>query len=68
MCLARVVYAICQICVYYGVKALPVDVDDFFVDLFYFFNKSAKRKKEFREFQEFTGTKELSIAKLVGSV
>ena len=35
----------------------------FFVDLFYFCNKSAKRKEEFREFQEFTGTKELKIIK-----
>ena len=45
------------------VKALPIDVDDFFVDLFYFFNKSAKRKEEFRDFQEFTETKELKILK-----
>ena len=43
-----------------GVNALSVDVDDFFVD---FFNKSAKRKQEFREFQEFTSTKELKIIK-----
>ena len=46
-----------------GVKALPVDVDDFFVDLFYFFNKSATRKEEFHEFQKFPGTKELKIIK-----
>ena len=52
-----------NLCLLAGVKALPVDVDDFFVDLFYFFNKSAKRKEEFREFQEFTGTKELKIIK-----
>ncbi len=26
-----------------GVKALPVDVDDFFIDLFYHFDKSSKR-------------------------
>ena len=37
-----------------GVKVLPIDVDDFFVDLFYYFDKSAKRKEEFHEFQEFT--------------
>ena len=52
-----------NLCLLAGVKALPVDIDDFFVDLFYFFNKSAKRKDEFREFQEFTGTKELKIIK-----
>ena len=32
-----------------GVKALPVDVDDFVVDLYYF-EKSAKRKEGLREF------------------
>lgn len=52
-----------NLCVLAGVKTLPVDVDDFFVDLFYFFNKSSKCKEEFREFQEFTGTKELKIVK-----
>ena len=46
-----------------GVKTLPVDVDDFLVDLFYFFDKSTKRKEEFHEFEEFTGTKELKIIK-----
>ena len=52
-----------NLCLLAGVKALPVDVNDFFVDLFYFFNKSAKRKKEFCEFQKFTGTKEFKIIK-----
>ena len=52
-----------NLCLLAGVKALPVDVGDFFVDLFYIFNKSAKQKEEFREFQEFTGTKELKIIK-----
>lgn len=52
-----------NLCLLAGVNALPVDVDDFFVDLFYFFNKSTKRKEEFCEFQEFTGTKELKIIK-----
>ena len=46
-----------------GVKALPVDVDDFFVDLFYYFEKSAKRKKDLREFQHFTDTKQLKVLK-----
>ena len=46
-----------------GVKSLPVDVDDFFVDLFYFFEKSAKRKEDFREFQHFTDTKQFKIIK-----
>ncbi len=46
-----------------GVKALPIDVDDFFVDLYYYFEKSAKRKHDLHEFQHFTDTKELKILK-----
>ena len=42
---------------------LPVDIDDFFVDLYYYFDKSAKRKEEFHDFQVFTGVKELKIIK-----
>ena len=41
-------------------NSLPVDVDDFFVDSYYLFNKSGKRKQEF---QEFTSTKEFKIIK-----
>ena len=52
-----------NLCLLAGVKALPVDVDDFFVDLFYYFDKSAKRKEELREFQDFTDTKKLKIIK-----
>ena len=52
-----------NLCLLAGVKALPIDIDDFFVDLFYYFDKSSKRKEEFHEFQEFTGTKELKIIK-----
>ena len=46
-----------------GVKALPVDVDDFLVDLFYYFEKSAKRKEDLREFQHLTDTKQLKVLK-----
>ena len=46
-------------------KVLPVDVDDFLVDLFYFFDKSAKRKEELSEFQEFTDTQQSKILKHV---
>ena len=52
-----------NLCLLKGVQALPVDVDDFFVDLFYHFDKSTKRKEELHEFQEFTGTKQLKIIK-----
>jgi hypothetical protein len=52
-----------NLCLLSGVRNLPIDIDDFFVDLYYFFDKSAKRKHEFREFQEFTSTKELKIIK-----
>jgi len=50
-----------NLCLQAGVKVLLIDVDDFFVDLFYYFDKSAKRK-EFHEFQEFTDTKKLKIS------
>lgn len=46
-----------------GVKALPVDINDFFVDLFYYFDKSVKRKEDLHEFQLFTDTKPLKILK-----
>ena len=54
---------LCNLCLLAGVTVLPIDVDDFFVDLYYYFEKSSKRKEELREFQEFTGTKELKIIK-----
>ena len=38
-------------------------MDDFFVDLFYYFEKSAKRKEDLREFQHFTDTKQLKVLK-----
>ena len=52
-----------NLCLLKGVLTLPVDLDDFFVDLFYHFDKSAKRNEELHEFQEFTGTKQLKIIK-----
>lgn len=52
-----------DLCLFSGVKVLPVDVDDFFVDIFYHFEKSAKHKEEFREFQEFTDARKLKIIK-----
>ena len=52
-----------NLCLLAGVKVLPIDIDDFFVDLFYYFDKSAKRKEELKEFQSFTGTAELKIIK-----
>lgn len=30
-----------------GMKALPVDIDQLFVDIFYYFQHSSKRKQEF---------------------
>ena len=52
-----------NLCLLAGVENLPVDVDDFFVDLYYYFDNSTKRKEEFNEFQVFTGVKELKIIK-----
>ena len=49
-----------NLCLLAGVQSLPIDVDDFFVDLYY---KSAKRKDEYHEFQTFVGVKELKIIK-----
>ena len=44
-------------------KALPFDVDDFFVDLYYYFHKSARCREELREFQDFVGISEMKIIK-----
>lgn len=52
-----------NLCLLAGVETLPIDVDDFFVDLFYYFDSSTKRKEEFHEFQLFTEVKELKIIK-----
>ena len=52
-----------NLCLLAGAKALPIDIDDFFVDLYYYFDKSAKRKEVYREFQEFTGVQALKIVK-----
>ena len=52
-----------NLCLLQGIKSLPIDVDDFFVNLFYYFDKSFKRKEQLHEFQEFTGTKQLKILK-----
>ena len=49
-----------NLCLLAGVKELPID---FFVDLYYYFDKSSKRKEMLHEFQEFTNTKELKILK-----
>ena len=50
-------------CLLQEIKCLPVEVDDFFVDLFYYFEKSFKRKEQLREFQEFSGTQQLKVLK-----
>ena len=52
-----------NLCLLQGIKYLPVEVDDFFVDLFYYFEKSFKRKEQLREFQEFSGTQQLKVLK-----
>jgi hypothetical protein len=53
-------------CLKAGVKMLPVDIDDFFVDLYYYFDKSTKRKEIYHEFEEFTATRELNMFKHIG--
>ena len=46
-------------------KVLSVDVDDFLVHLFYFFDKTTKHKEELSEFQKFTDTQQSKILKHV---
>ena len=52
-----------NLCLVAAVKVLPVDVNDFFVDIFYYFDKSAKRKEGIKEFQEFVGIEPLKVIK-----
>lgn len=52
-----------NLCLLQGIKCLPIDIDDFFVDLFYYFDKSFKRKEKLCEFQDFTGTQQLKVLK-----
>ncbi|KAM9393166.1 general transcription factor II-I repeat domain-containing protein 2-like [Pholidichthys leucotaenia] len=50
-----------NLCVKAGVKALPMKLDDFLVDIFYFFHNSSKRLTDFKEFQQFTEVEEEKI-------
>ena len=52
-----------NLCLLQGIKCLPLDIDDFFVDLFYYFDISFKRKEQLHEFQDFTGTQQLKVLK-----
>ena len=52
-----------NLCLFQGIKCLSVKVDDFLVDLFYYFDKSFKRKVQLREFKQFTGTQQLKFLK-----
>ena len=48
----RCVCHLANLCLMAGKQTLP-DVDDLFVDLYYYFDKSAKRKEEYYKFQLF---------------
>ncbi|XP_077581558.1 zinc finger BED domain-containing protein 5-like [Stigmatopora nigra] len=52
-----------SLCIKSGVKLLPFKVDDFLVDIFYFFQHSHKRLQDFKEFQDFTETDQERILK-----
>ena len=52
-----------NLCLLQGIKCLSLDVDDFFVDLFYYFDKLFKCKEQLHEFQDFTGTQQLKHCK-----
>ena len=45
-----------HLCAQKGTKKLPMQVDDFIIDLFYHFKRSVKRKAILREYMEFTNT------------
>ena len=48
-------------------KQLPVSVDDLLVDIFYYLEKSSKRKQEFKEFQKKAGVPHHKIVKHVAT-
>ena len=52
-----------NLCVAAAVKSLPVNVDDMLVNIYYHFQKSSKRKEEYKEYEEFTDTEPLKILK-----
>ena len=52
-----------NLCVGAAVKTLPVKVDDMLVSIYYHFQKSSKRKEEFKEYEHFTDTEPLKILK-----
>ena len=58
VCSQGCVCHLANLCLLAGVKVLPVDVDDFFVDPFYYFDKSAKCKEELHEISGIYGHKE----------
>ena len=52
-----------NLCCVAGVKALPLPINDFLVDIYYHFHHSSKRKEEFKEYEEFTGVDHAKILK-----
>ncbi|GFO33333.1 connexin 27.5 [Plakobranchus ocellatus] len=52
-----------NLCVKAGVKALPMKLDDLLVDIFYFFQHSSERLKDYKEFQDFIEVEEEKILK-----
>ena len=44
-------------------KNISVSVDDLFVDSYYFFEHSSKRKADYKDFQLFTNVDDLEILK-----
>ena len=51
------------LCVKAAVKNISVSVDDLFVDIYYFFEDSSKRKADYKDFQLFTNVDDLEILK-----
>ena len=56
-----------HLCAQKGAKALPMQVDDFVIDLFYYFIRSMKRKATLRDYMEFKNTELKKIIKQVAT-
>ena len=52
-----------NLCCVAGVKQLPLPVDDFLEDVYYHFHHSAKRKEQYKEFQDFVDIEPAKILK-----
>ena len=60
------IHCICHVahlCAAHAAKKLPADIENFVIDLYYYFHRSSKRIEEYKEFQEFCEVEPLTILK-----